>query len=177
MQCGICTLIGPHRANLHVLTETDHKMDVLGGANTPCSCGQTVHSMHVLRGRPCIAVGPFRAGRLLQQRRLSVRVAAEGGSQGDKPAVKQADADAAAAPKAKAKRKSRRRVGGKAPAGKTVSLKLRRSQQEAEEIAEAFTLDDFNPVAIGKRSRQVQTRVHLQKVTHLKRTSQRVQAF
>ncbi len=54
-------------------------------------------------------------------------------------------------------KRNRQRKGKPKGKSKTVSLTLRRTPEEAEAEAESFTLDDLNPIAIGKRSRQVRT--------------------
>lgn len=51
--------------------------------------------------------------------------------------------------------KGNRRGKGSKQSGRTVSLNVRRTPEEAVEEAEAFKLDKINPIAIGKRSRQV----------------------
>ncbi len=120
-----------------------------------CSGGHLHQAVHTLRGRPCRATGPFRTAHRYQQSRPCVRMSAEEGDKADAPAAKPAGAPEAERSQTKGKRKYKQQPADKAPAGKTVSLTLRRSQEEAAEAAEAFKLDDINPVAIGKRSRQV----------------------
>ena len=115
-----------------------------------CSQHQRHSAVHTTRSRLPGNTARCSPAHRSRHRRQVVIAAAENGDKPDQPAAQ--EQDASAAPKPRGKRKGKKR----STAGKTVSLTLRRSQEEAEEVAEAFTLDDFNPVAIGKRSRQVQ---------------------
>lgn len=115
-----------------------------------CSQHQSHPAVHTTRSRLPGNAARYSPAHRSRHRGHVVIAAAENGDKPDQPAAQ--EQDASAAPKPRGKRKSKKR----STAGKTVSLTLRRSQEEAEEVAEAFTLDDFNPVAIGKRSRQVQ---------------------
>lgn len=122
------------------------------GVSVPCcSQHQTHRAVQHIRGRLCTAAGRCSPAR--PSRQLRARVIAAAGKS-EKPDQTPAQQNGAAAePKPKPNGKRRGKKGG--TAGKTVSLTLRRTQEEAAEVAEAFTLNDFNPVAIGKRSRQV----------------------
>ena len=115
-----------------------------------CSQHQRHSAVHTTRSRLPSNNARCSPAHRSRHRRHGVIASAENGDKPDQPAAQ--EQEASTAPKPRGKRKGKKR----STAGKTVSLTLRRSQEDAEEVAEAFTLDDFNPVAIGKRSRQVQ---------------------
>ena len=104
-----------------------------GGTCAPCCTGPVhVHQVHSLRGR---SVGPFRSPRQ-RQREQSIICRAK---QGDEPRETSQPAPSSpieGSPVKEQRKAQRRRKGG--PKGKTVSLTLRHSPEEAKEVGRFY---------------------------------------